>query len=421
LETDLGRLYPGLPEYAALGRLRVASDGFARTFGYAPHRLFSAPGRTELGGNHTDHQRGLVLAAAVDLDDIAAAEPNGAGVIRIFSETFGFIEVNTDSLAPRAEEVGTPVALVRGVADFFSRKGYALSGGFDAWVSGRVPIGSGLSSSAAFEVLIAAVMNGLFFGGTISPEYLAQVGRYAENTHFGKPCGLMDQMASAAGGVVGIDFLDPDSPKLTRLSLDFSDFGYALCIIDTGAKHDGLVDDYAAIPAEMTAVARILNADKLRDIEPGRFFDALPSLRGTVADRALLRAIHYFDENARVLSEISALEQGDMKSFLSLVRESGDSSWRLLQNIYPGAAVSHQPAALVLAWCRRLLGSDGACRIHGGGFGGTIQAFVPESAAPRFAEEMERLTGAGTCRFLKLRQAGAVEIAEPICDKLIKG
>ncbi len=309
--------------------------------------------------------------------------------------------VGLDDLSARNGESGTPASLVRGVADFFALRGFTLPDGFDAYVSGRVPVGSGLSSSAAFEVLIAAVVNGLFFGGGIIPELLARAGQYAENTHFRKPCGLMDQLASAAGGVLGIDFKDPDAPRMTRLSVAPEDFGYELCVVDTGAGHDNLGGEYAAVPDEMAAVAERLNARARRDVAPARFYDALPALRRQVSDRALLRAMHYFGENERAAAGLDALESGDFHAFLRLARESGESSWTLLQNIYPAASVQDQPAALALAWCRRLLGEDGACRIHGGGFGGTLLAFVPLGARQCFSQDMERLTGDGSCRFLK--------------------
>ena len=412
LKNELGRIYPGTPEEEVRRRLARVRDGFFKSFGYPARRLFSAPGRVELGGNHTDHQRGLVLAAAVALDDVAAAAPNGKNVIRVFSETHSISPVELSSLSPRRAEAGTPAGLVRGVAEYFVKQGVAAPGGFDAYVSGLVPVGSGLSSSAAFEVLMATVMNGLFYCGEAPPELMALAGQYAENTHFGKPCGLMDQLASAAGGVIGIDFEDRDAPRLTRLPLDLSQNGWSLCVVDTGAGHDGLGDDYAAIPSEMAAVAESLGARELRDIAPEHFYRALPGLRAWVTDRALLRAMHYFGENARVQAQTEALQNGDFERFLKLVRESGDSSWTLLQNITPGASVGSQPAALTLAWCRRLLGSVGACRIHGGGFGGTVLAFVPTEDAARFTEEMEALNGAGSCRFLTIREAGAVELLE---------
>ena len=407
---SLSRLYPGLSAEEIAARLDIAVSGFERVYARSAPRLFSAPGRTELGGNHTDHQRGHVFAAAVALDNVAAALPNGEKLIRVFSETHGSSEVDLSSLSPRPDEAGTPAALIRGVAEFFSKQGFGVTGGFDAFVSGQVPVGSGLSSSAAFEVLIASVMSGLYFGEKIPPELLARAGQYSENTHFGKPCGLMDQMASAVGGIVEIDFKEPDAPRFERLSVSFSDFGYLLCIIDSGAKHDKLSDEYAAIPNEMSAVAEILGGQKLRDIAPERFYSELPGLRGRLSDRAILRAMHFFGEDERVLRELYALKRRDFTAFLSLVRESGRSSWMLLQNIYPQQSLIDQSAAVALAWCERLLDENGACRIHGGGFGGTLQAFVPISAAEGFKAEMERLTGAGSCRFLQIRDAGAVEI-----------
>ena len=414
--AELGRLYPNMGAYEIETRLDLALDGFNRVYGKGAPQLFSAPGRTELCGNHTDHQRGLVIAAAVNLDNVAAAALNGEKVIRIFSDTHGSAAVTLDELSPRADEIGTPASLVRGIAEYFAKQGFSLSGGFDAFISGQVPVGSGLSSSAAFEVLIASVMNGLYFGGQIPPEVLARAGQYAENTHFGKPCGLMDQMASAVGGIIKIDFENPDAPQVERLSVDFSEFGYVLCIIDTGAKHDHLGDEYAAIPAEMTGIAQLLGADKLRDIPPERFYAELPKLRTQVSDRAMLRAMHFFNENERVLSELNALKCGDFESFLALVRESGRSSWMLLQNIYPHESLQDQSAAVALAWCERLLGTNGACRIHGGGFGGTIQAFVPASAVLSFKADMEALTGVGSCHFLRIRDAGAVEVVEQLDD-----
>lgn len=409
-DTDLNRLYPGMSDIEKQNRLQGATHGFSRIYGRAPARLFSAPGRTELGGNHTDHQGGLVIAAAVALDNIAAVLPNDENIIRVYSDSHGAFSIDLNDLSPKPEEAGTPSSLVRGIADFYSVQGYGTAGGFDAYVSSQVPVGSGLSSSAAFEVLVAAVMNGLSFGGTLPPELLARAGQYAENIHFGKPCGLMDQMASAVGGIIGIDFQAPDTPKAERLSVDFSTFGFSLCFIHTGSTHEFLGDEYSAIPAEMNAVAGLFGQNRLRDVNREEFYAALPSLKGRVTDRALLRAMHFYDENERVRQELSALRRGDMQGFLQLVQESGDSSWKLLQNIVPGGAVADQSTALALAWSRHLLGSSGACRIHGGGFGGTIQAYVPIESAELFRQDIESMTGAGSFRFLRLRDAGAAEI-----------
>ncbi|NCB74083.1 MAG: galactokinase [Clostridia bacterium] len=406
----LYRLYPDTDTFEIEKRLNLALDGYRRVYGAGSPRLFTAPGRTELCGNHTDHQRGLVIAAAVNLDDAAAAEINGEAVIRVFSEEYGASTVDLSELSPRPDELGTPSAIIRGVSEYFTLQGFPAPRGFNAYISGQVPVGSGLSSSAAFEVLIACVLNGLFYGGTISPEVMAHAGQYAENNHFGKPCGLMDQMASAVGGIIGIDFRHSDKPEIERLPIHFSDYGYALCIIDTGAKHDKLGDEYAPIPTEMSSVAQLLGGERLRDLTKERFFEELPHLRGKVSDRALLRAIHFFSENERVLLGLEALKKKDFESFLQLERESGLSSYMHLQNIYPSGAVSDQSAALALAWCERLLGEKGAFRIHGGGFGGTVQAFVPTSSAEQFKTDMELLTGAGSCRFHKIRDAGAAEI-----------
>ncbi len=407
---ELCRLYPDTESHEIEKRLNLALDGFRRVYGTGSPRLFSAPGRTELCGNHTDHQRGLVIAAAVNLDNVAAAEVNGENVIRVCSEEYGASSVDLSVLSPRQDEVGTPAAIVRGVAEYFVRLGLPAPRGFNAFISGQVPVGSGLSSSAAFEVLIACILSGLFYGGKISPQTMAHAGQYAENTHFGKPCGLMDQMASAVGGIIGIDFECSDKPRIERLSVKFSNYGYVLCIIDTGAKHDKLGDEYAPIPIEMSSVARLLGADRLRDVTKAQFFEELPNLRGKVPDRAILRAVHFFSENERVPHGLEALKSGKFDTFLQLERESGLSSWMHLQNIYPSGAVSDQSAALALAWCEKLLDGRGACRIHGGGFGGTIQAFVPGAEAEDFKEKMELLTGFGSCRFLKIRDAGAAEI-----------
>jgi galactokinase len=408
--AELDRLYPGMSTEDIHRRLRLATDGYRRVFGRAHPRLFSAPGRTELIGNHTDHQHGPVIAGAVALDDIAAAAPSKEMVIRIYSDTYGFAVVDLGNLSPQAKDAGTPASLVRGVAEYFAKRGYGPPGGFNAYISGLVPVGSGLSSSAAFEVLVAAVMNGLFHGGRLPAEFLARAGQYAENIHFGKPCGLMDQMASAAGGIINIDFKTPEAPRVERLPTGLSDSGYALCIIDTGAAHDHLKDEYAAIPAEMRSVANLLNGDQLNDIQPERFYAALPEMGAHVSHRALLRAMHFFEERHRVGRALNALKNGDFDEYLTVVRDSGRSSWTMLQNIYPGGSVSNQSAALALAWCERLLGGKGTCRIHGGGFGGTIQAFVPVGNVQLFMDQMERLTGKGSCRFLQIRDAGAVEI-----------
>jgi len=370
--------------------------------------FFSAPGRTELGGNHTDHQHGRVLAAAVDLDARAAVELNGSDVIRVRSEGYAPCEIRLFELEKRADEVNTTASLVRGVAARFKALGASLKG-FDMDVSSSVPAGSGLSSSAAFEVLLGTVMNELFYGGRADATEIAQTGQWAENEYFGKPCGLMDQMASSWGGVVGIDFADPAAPKVEHLAIDFEAEGYALCIIDSGAGHEDLTDEYAAVPADMKAVAGFFGKPVLREVPEAEFLSALPRLRDAgFGDRAILRAMHFYGENERVSRQLEALSRGDFEAFLALVRESGRSSWQLLQNVIPAGAKAHQELAFALAYAERLLDGAGAVRVHGGGFAGTIQAYVPLAMLGSFKERTESVLGSGSCHVLHVRAEGGV-------------
>ena len=410
ISEDACQIYPDMRANEVDERIRPVFEGYADAFGGKKPRLFSAPGRVELSGNHIDHQGGRVLAAAIALDDLAAAEPNGDNVIRVYSETHPPSVVTPDNLSPQESEKGRSSALVRGIAEYFVKHGYKI-GGFNAFVSGMVPIGSGLSSSAAFETLIAAVLNGLYCGGEISPVFMAKAGQYAENYHYGKPCGLMDQLSSAMGGIVEMDFRD-QIPETNRLSFSFEDFGYALAIIDSGSKHHNQNDEYAAIPEEMREAAGKFGKSRLRDIDPDVFYENVPLLKGELSDRALLRAMHFFNENERVLQVFGALRRGDFNRFLYLIGESGRSSWMLLQSIFPPGAVCNQASALALTWCERLLDRKGACRVHGGGFGGTILAFVPSSEKFTFSQNMGMLTGPGSCRFYSIREAGAVELID---------
>ena len=371
--------------------------------------FFSAPGRTELGGNHTDHQRGCVLAAAVDLETTAQVRLNGTNVIRVFSEGYVPVEVHLDDLDVHEGEENTTAALVRGVAAEFARRGAKLQG-FDAHVQSTVLPGSGLSSSAAFEVLVGTILNELFFDKALAPAEIARVGQYAENVYFGKPCGLMDQMASAVGGMVFIDFEYPACPVVERIDFDLAGAGYALCIIDTGADHADLTAEYAAIPGEMREICRYFGKDVLRQIPKTEFFAALPQLRGRVPDRAILRAIHFFNENERAQRQAEALRAGDADTFLRLVKESGRSSWMYLQNITPAGAVEQQAVAVALALCEELLDGRGACRVHGGGFAGTVQAFVPQDMLDAFRTGVEAVLGAGKCHVLSVRAAGGIRV-----------
>jgi len=372
-------------------------------------RYFTAPGRSEIGGNHTDHQQGCVLACAVSLDAIAAAAPTGNSIVSVKSEGYPDVEVDLTQLNAIEAKQGTSASLIRGIAARFSELGYQI-GGFEAAISSQVPGGSGLSSSAAYEVLIGTIFDGLFNNGSVAPEELARIGQWAENNYFGKPCGLMDQTASAMGGVTAIDFYDPAAPKIKPLAVDFSQFGYALCIIDTGGSHVDLTDDYAAIPAEMKQVANLLGTTHLRYTTREALIAAMPQIRAQVGDRALLRALHFLADNEKAQLEPAYLAEGNFDAFLNLIRESGRSSWMYLQNLYPSGAITEQPAALALAYCEALLGEKGACRVHGGGFAGTIQAFVPIDDCEAFAEKMEALTGPNTCRILSVRLTGAAEV-----------
>ena len=387
----------------------VLDAGFAAVFGSQPERYFSAPGRTEISGNHTDHQHGCVLAGAVDLDTVAAVRVNGTNVIRIQSKGYPMCEVSLDQLTPVESEINSTPALVRGVAARFAEFGCEVKG-FDAYCESTVLPGSGLSSSAAYEVLIGTIINGLFFDRKLSAIEIAQVGQYAENVFFGKPCGLMDQMASSVGGMVFIDFEDPKAPVVEKIDFDFASADHALCIIDTGADHADLTDEYAAVPGELKALCAILGEGQLRSIPIMDFYTNVQKLREEVGDRAVLRAIHVYDENQRVALQKKALEAGDFASFLSYVTESGLSSWRFLQNVIPAGRKEKQEVAFALTVAEKLLNGRGACRVHGGGFAGTIQAFVPNDLLEEFKNGMETVLGKDTCYVLSIRPQGGVEM-----------
>lgn len=384
-------------------------EGFHAAFGGAPERYFSAPGRTELGGNHTDHQRGRVLAGAVNRDITAAARENGTDEIRVLSEGYPLVTVPLQSLSPIEEEKYTTAALIRGVAAQFVRRGYPLAG-FDAYCRTEVLPGSGLSSSAAFEVLMGTILNHLFCAGRLSPLEIAQIGQYAENHYFGKPCGLMDQVASAVGGLVTIDFADAVHPAVRSVEFDFEKCGYGLCILDSGADHAGLTKEYAAVTEDFRALCDCLGAEVLTQVPEAAFYEAIPKLRKVCGDRAVLRGIHEYAENLRVQQQVQALEQGQFDRFLSLTRESGRSSFMYLQNVIPSGAVQHQELALALGLCEHFLQGQGAFRVHGGGFAGTVQAFVPISMLDAFQHNMEKALGDGCCQMLSIRPEGGCEL-----------
>ena len=396
-------LYLSAPEKHAL------DAGFQAAFGRIPERYFSAPGRTEIGGNHTDHQRGRVLAAAVNLDTRAAVRVNGTNTIRILSEGYPLCTVSLDCLTPQPSEINTTPALVRGVAARFRELGCPVSG-FDAYCTSTVLPGSGLSSSAAYEVLIGTILNGLFFAGRVSQPEIAQIGQYAENVFFGKPCGLMDQTASAVGNLVTIDFFDKTHPVITPVDFDFAACGHALCIIDSRASHADLTDEYAAIPGELKAVCAYFGKEVLSQIPEDAFYAAIPALRRECGDRAVLRSMHFYAENARVPQQVEALQSGDFDRFLSLIQESGNSSWMYLQNVTPAGRTDRQEVAVALGLCRHYLHGRGASRVHGGGFAGTVQAFVPFDLLDGFRAGIDAALGQGACHVLSIRPQGGVEM-----------
>ena len=370
---------------------------------------FSAPGRTEISGNHTDHQHGCVLAGAVDLETTAEVTLNDTDTIRVYSDGYAPVEVDLRDLQPRWSERNTTAALVRGVAAAFAQRGAALQG-LDAVVRSTVLPGSGLSSSAAFEVLFGTMLNDLFFDSKLTAVEIAQIGQYAENVYFGKPSGLMDQMASSVGGMVFIDFENPEAPYVEKLNFDFAAAGHALCIIDSGADHADLTDEYTAVTRELKSVCAHFGKSVLRQIPEEDFMAALPVLRQKVSHRGILRAMHVYNENRRVRAQVQALKDGDFARFLALVNESGRSSWMYLQNITPAGAAEHQEVALALALCEHLLQGRGACRVHGGGFAGTVQAFVPVDMLNKFKTDVEAVLGAGKCHVLSIRPQGGIRI-----------
>lgn len=399
-------IYGGPADRARLLTLRDAllADGHSAE----AVRYFTAPGRTELGGNHTDHQHGLVLAAAVDVDTVAAVAPNGENVIRLRSEGFPACEISLDPTRNPPAPKGSALSLLQGMAACCLPLGRPF--GLDIYASSTVLPGSGLSSSASFEVLLAEIFNALWCGGVLPPLKLAELGQRVENDYFGKPCGRLDQSASAVGGAACMSFADPDSPVVEKLELDPEAAGYALFIVNCGAGHADLTGEYAAIPEELKAVCRQFGKRVLAEVPETDFFSRLPALRAACGDRAVLRAIHIYAENRRVTAQRDALRAGSFERFLELVRNSGLSSWRFLQNVTPAGATAEQPMALTLALCERLLAGQGACRVHGGGFAGTAQVYVPQNRADSFRAGVEEVLGAGSCQRRAVRAVGAAEI-----------
>lgn len=382
---------------------------FASLYGEKEVEIYSAPGRSEVGGNHTDHQYGKVLATSINLDAIAVVAKTEDDIIALKSEGYQKMSVHLSSLEPRDGEEGSSEALTRGVASRLKEAGYKI-GGFEAYVTSDVLNGAGMSSSAAYEVLIGNILSGLYNEEKIDPVFIAQAGQYAENVFFGKPCGLMDQMASSVGGMVNIDFADPKKPIVKKVHVDFEAYGHSLCIVDTKGSHADLTDDYAAIPEEMKQVANFFEEDVLRKVDKNEFYLNLPKIRTILGDRAVLRAMHLFEENKRVDEQVLALEQGDFENFKKLIKASGDSSFKYLQNVYSSHELNNQSVSIGLAISDVVLGEKGVSRVHGGGFAGTIQAFVPNDIVGMYKETIENVFGEGACHILKVRPYGGMRV-----------
>jgi galactokinase len=386
-------------------------NDFKNTFGSDDLQLFSSPGRTEIGGNHTDHNYGRVLAGAVNLDNIAAAAKNGTNTIRIKSAGYPEFQVELADFQPKEAEFYTSTSLVKGIAAKMKANGYNV-GGFDACIEGRVPKGSGLSSSASFEVLIGAIINELFNDGKMSKVENAIIGQWAENNYFGKPCGLMDQTACSVGGLITIDFKDPANPIVKEVDFDFVSTGFSLVITDVGGGHDDAASqaEYASLPTEMKSVAAVLGAKVLREVTLEQIVENIPAIREKTGDRAILRAYHFQGDNQRVVDQVAALERNDFEAFLKMVVESGYSSYMYNQNIFDVVHKDEQVVSLALALSEMVLKGTGAWRVHGGGFGGTIQAFVPQNKLDEYVKTLEHVYGKGSCHKLFIRAKGAIKL-----------
>ncbi len=409
IDEILKKLYGEEKVPSEKSRYIDAVDEFLKLYGDGEIEIYSAPGRSEIGGNHTDHQRGKVLAAAIDLDALAVVKKTDDNIITIKSKGYDEFSVDLGNLEVIDGELGTSPALVRGIAAGFKNAGLKI-GGFSAYTTNDVLSGSGLSSSAAFEILIGTVLSGLYNESAIDPVFIAKVGQMAENKYFGKPCGLLDQMACSVGGICNIDFADQDEPKIKKLDVDFNRYGHALCIVDTKGSHAGLTDEYAAVPSEMRAVAGYFKKSVLSEVSKEEFYENIVNIRKVSGDRAVLRAMHWYSENKRVDEEVKALESGEFDRFKSLIKASGDSSFKYLQNVFTTKNIKEQGVSFGLAMSDEILGSSGVSRVHGGGFAGTIQAFVPTDMVDEYRCKMENVFGEGACFVLKIRPVGGVKI-----------
>lgn len=382
---------------------------FEKLYSYGDVTIFSAPGRSEVGGNHTDHQHGKVLAASINLDTIGVVKVTDDNVIRIVSDAYDEIVISLDDILLKQEEKETTTALIKGVVSGFLNRQYKV-GGFCAYITSDVLIGAGLSSSAAFETLIGTILSGLYNNMSVSAVEIAIIGQYAENIYFGKPCGLMDQMACSVGNLVYIDFANPSKPEVEKVEFDMEQYGYSLCITDTKGSHADLTEEYAAVPKEMKLVANHFGKDVLREVSAREIFEEINVLREKLGDRCVLRALHFVGENDRVSREVMALKNGAFETFLKYVKESGDSSYKYLQNVYSNNDVQCQKVSIALATSELVLAEKGVSRVHGGGFAGTIQAFVRNDFVEQYKETMNRIFGAGACNDLKIRKYGGIQV-----------
>ncbi len=394
---------------AEIERYQKALEGFRSTFGDTEVEIYSAPGRSEVGGNHTDHQRGKIMACSLNLDFIAVVHKTDSNVIEMQSEGYPMCKVDLAELGIVEAEKDTTAALIRGTAAGIARDGHAV-GGFQAYVTSEVLSGSGMSSSAAMEILLGTILSGLYNDMKLDSVYLAKVGQYAENVYFGKPCGLMDQMACSVGGLIYVDFEDTKDPDVRPVKVDFSKYAHSLCIVDTKGSHADLTPEYAAIPTEMKKVAAHYGKEVLREVDVEQFKKDLAVLCKECGDRAVLRSIHFFCENERVVKEMDSLEAGDFKGFLEAVKESGRSSYEYLQNVFCVTKPQEQGLSMGLAVSDMVLGDNGAYRVHGGGFAGTIQAFVPNKMVEAYREALDALFGEGSCHVLKVRKYGGIKV-----------
>lgn len=390
-------------------RYMEAINKFEALFGEAEVSIFSAPGRSEIGGNHTDHQHGEVLAASINKDCIAVVQKIDEPKVQFVSGGYSLITVSTEDLEQRDSEKESTFSLVKGVLAGVKNHGYHI-GGFRAYITSDVLIGAGLSSSAAFETLIGTILSGLYNDMKISPIDIAIIGQYSENVYFGKPCGLMDQMASSVGSLVHIDFCNPKAPMVEKVEFDFDKQGYSLCITDTKGSHADLTSEYAAVPAEMKAVAARFGKEVLREVSLDDILASAAKIREELGDRAFLRALHFQAENKRVEDQVEALKQNRMEDFLKLIKASGDSSYKYLQNVYTNQDIKHQNVSVALAVSDMFLGESGVSRVHGGGFAGTIQAFVRNEAVAEYKANMDRIFGEGACDVLKVRKYGGMRV-----------